>query len=431
VLDVADRRETPGSAELAERLRRALPGGDTRSSTFYEPYPIAFERGEGCRVWDVDGNEYVDFLNNFTSLVHGHAHPQIVEAVALQAARGTAFPAPNVAQAELAERIVERVPSIELLRYTNSGSEANMLAIRLARAYTGRERIVKADGGYHGSWEQLPLAGSPATGSHDGTPQAVLDLIHWCEFNDVESLRAAVEEAGDRLAAIVLEPVQLVGGVIAGTPEFLRAARELADEAGALLVLDEVVTLRLAPGGYQSVLGVRPDLTTLGKIIGGGLPVGATGGRREVLEAADPRRPGHVGHSGTFNGNPLTSVAGCVSLDLLDAAAIERLNGLGERFASGLRGVLEAHGVEASVTSCGSLVQIHLETEGPVRTFGDTNPGSALLARLHRAALDEGVFFAGRGLLNLSTAMDDAVIDRALDALGRAATTLQPALERV
>jgi glutamate-1-semialdehyde aminotransferase len=291
---MSEHRETTGSSELAERLRRVLPGGDTRSATFYEPYPIAFERGEGYRVVDVDGNEYLDFVNNFTSLVHGHAHPVIVQALVEQVGRGTAFPAPHRAQADLAERIVSRLPSVELLRYTNSGSEANILALRLARANTGRERIVKADGGYHGSWEQLPMTRRDEV----GTPAAVSDLIHWCEFNDVDSLRTAVEAAGEELAAIVLEPVQVGGGVIVGTPEFFQAARELADEVGALLVLDEVVTLRLAPGGYQSVLGVEPDLTSFGKIIGGGLPVGATGGRREILEATDPRRPDYIGHSG-------------------------------------------------------------------------------------------------------------------------------------
>ena len=421
---MTDHLVTRKSGQLAERLRRVLPGGDTRSTTFYEPYPLALARGRGCWVWDLDGNEYLDFMNNFTSLVHGHAHPAIIEALIEQTHLGTAFPGPHATQAELAERITERVHSIELLRYTNSGSESIMLAVRVARALTGRDLIVKADGGYHGSWEQVPMSRGTGIGSHAGTPQAVSELIKWCEFNDTDSLETAMEEVGEQVAAIVLEPVQAAGGVIEGKPEFFSSARELANRYGALLVLDEVVTLRLAHGGYQSVLGVEPDLTALGKIIGGGLAAGAVGGRGELMEQLDPRRPNFIGHSGTFNGNPLTAAAGCVSLDLLDTVAIERINALGSRFAEGLRALFEGTGIEGQVTQCGSLLQIHLEVAGPVHSFRDINPGSAFLKRLHRAALEQGIFFAGRGLICISTPMDETVIDEALEAMAKAVATV-------
>lgn len=430
---MTDHLETTRSSELADRLRRVLPGGDTRSATFYPPYPIAFARGEGYRVWDLDGNEYIDLVNNFTSLAHGHAHPRIVAALTAQTQLGTAFPAPNEHQAELAERLCARVPSVELLRYTNSGSEAVMLAVRAARAFTGRDLIVKADGGYHGCWEQVPMTTGVGIGSQGGTPNVVTDMLRVCEFNNSDSLRALMQEDGARVAAIVLEPVQVGGGVIVGEPEFFRAARELADEFGALLVLDEIVTLRLHPNGYQAVLGVRPDLTTMGKVIGGGLPVGVAGGRREVMELLDPRRPGFVGHSGTFNGNPMTCTAGCQSLDLLDEPAIARINGLGARLADGLRELVAERGLDGDVTRCGSLVQLHLETGGSVQRFSDINPGSALLARVHRAALAEGLFFAGRGLMCTSTVMDESVIDRVLDGFSRAVDRVESerALEAV
>jgi glutamate-1-semialdehyde 2,1-aminomutase len=249
-----------------------------------------------------------------------------------------------------------------------------------------------------------------------------MDLIRWCEYNDGDSLREVMERDGEQVAAIIFEPVMVGGGVIAAEAEFLALARELADVYGALLVLDEVVTARLHPNGRGAALGVKADLTTLGKIIGGGLPVGAAGGRADVMEQLDPRRRGFVGHSGTFNGNPMTMAAGCASLDLLDDAAIERINGLGESFAAGLRETLAEQGLEAIVTCCGSLLQVHLETpRDEVRRYADINPGSPQLQLLHRAGLEEGVFFAGRGLMCVSTPMDEAVIERATDAFGRAA----------
>jgi glutamate-1-semialdehyde 2,1-aminomutase len=429
--------ETTASRALADRLRRSLPGGDTRSVTFFPPYPLAIDRGSGHRVWDVDGNEFIDLLNNYAALVHGHAHPKIVEALQAQAPRGTAYPAPHALQAELAERICARFGSIEKVRFMNSGSEADMMAIRAARAFTGREEIVKADGGYHGLWEQMPMSWSQQHGQRKpaetrgaasaagetwdaAIPVAVQKLVHMVDFNDVEQLEAVMAELGDRVAAIILEPV-LGEGMIVGAPEFFAAARRLADDYGCLLVIDEVVTARLAVGGYQSVVGVRPDLTVLGKIVGGGLPVGAVGGSDEVMEIFDPRRPSFLAHAGTFNGNPMTTAAGCVSLDLLDSSAIDRINHLGDLLAEGLRGALERSGLGAGVTSVGSLVHLHFEAGEAIRTFRDVNLNSEVLARLHIAALNEGVYFAPRGLLNISTPMSESVVEDAVSRLERAA----------
>jgi glutamate-1-semialdehyde 2,1-aminomutase len=257
-------------------------------------------------------------------------------------------------------------------------------------------------------------------GSAGGTPDAVSGLLRWCEYNDVASLTAVMEANGEQVAAILLEPVMTGAGIIAADPEFFRAARELCDRCGALLIADEVVTLRLDIGGQQTALGVEADLTVLGKIIGGGLPVGATGGRAEVLELFDPRRPGFVGHSGTFNGNPLTAVAGAASLDLLPADEITRINGLGDRLATAFKGAIEQAEVDGTVTRAGSLVQLHFETGGPVRSYHDTNMGSALLSHVHRASLEEGLLFAARGLMCISTAMDEAVIDEAAASFSRA-----------
>jgi glutamate-1-semialdehyde 2,1-aminomutase len=413
---------TARSRELIERLSRAIPGGNTRSLAYFPPYPLAISHGSGCRVWDVDGNEFVDLLNNYTATVHGHAVLAINEAMSKQAALGTVFPAPAEAQAELAERIVNRVASVEKVRFANSGTEAVMMAVRAARAFTGREKIIKAEGGYHGMWEQVPVSRPQDTLSErrTATPEGVAALVRMVDYNDVAGLEAAMEEDGEDIATIILEPVTGTG-VLTGTPEYFAAARRLADEHGALLICDEVITLRLAVGGYQEVLGVRPDLTTMGKIIGGGLPVGAFGGREEVMSVFDPRLPDHLHHSGTFNGNLMTMAAGCVALDLLTRDKIERLNALGERLANGLRQIFsQRKELRAVVLNCGSLVHVNFETKGEVRNYSDLNLDSPVMAAFHLAALDEGAYFAPRCFMNTSTAMDEQIIDDVLEACSRA-----------
>lgn len=422
---------TERSRELAQRLSRSIPGGNTRSLAHFPPYPLAISHGSGCRIWDVDGNGFVDLLNNYTATVHGHVVPAINEAMSHQAALGTVFPAPAEAQAELAERIVHRVASVEKVRFANSGTEAVMMAVRAARTFTGREKIIKAEGGYHGMWEQVPLS----SWSQDllperrtATPDAVRELVRLVDYNDVAALEAAMGEEGESVAAIILEPVTGTG-VLTGTPEYFSAARRLADEHGAMLICDEVLTLRLAVGGYQDVLGVRPDLTTMGKIIGGGLPVGAFGGREEVMSIFDPRLPGHLHHSGTFNGNLMTMVAGCVALDLLTRDEIHRINTLGERLADGLRRLFaRRQELGAVVLNCGSLVHINFGTEGEVRNYSDLNLDSPLMAAFHLAALEEGVYFAPRCFINTSTAMDERVIDEVLEACSRAMVRVAGAL---
>jgi glutamate-1-semialdehyde 2,1-aminomutase len=417
-MDLASTLTTKNSAALAERLQQLLPGGDTRSAGYYPPYPIAMARGEGCRLYDLDGNVYVDFLSNYTSLIHGNAHPAIADAIAAQARRGTAFTAATPMLGDLAERIVARVESIERLRFVNSGTEAVMTAVRAARAFTGRTHIVKAVRAYHGSWDQVvdPShargydANRDDVGSFDRASVApqVRAMQLTVEYNDAEGLRALMRSRGGEVAALIFEPV-LGQTMQPGEAEFLRVARELADEHGALLILDEVITFRLAPGARQAELGVRPDLTTLGKAIGGGLPVGAVGGRADVLDVFDPRRRGAVTHTGTFSGNPMSMVAGIVSLDLLTPQEITRINALGSRLTERMRGFMAESGVPGSVEGVGSLIGVSFH--GPQRADA--------LQRFHRLALEEGIFIAPRGLVCVSTAMDDEVVEAGGDALGR------------
>lgn len=402
------------SRELFDRLQRRMPGANTRTATFYRPYPLAIDRGEGAYVWDADGNRFLDLLNNYTSLIHGHAAPAITEAIRREAERGTVFPAPTKLQAELAERICERVDSVEMVRFTNSGTEAGMHAVRCARAATGRSLVVKARSGYHGSWDGLPSSESETA----GIPPANLEQILWVDYNSVGDLERVMAEHGDRVAAIVLEPV-LGCAVIPATAEFFQAAARLARESSALFVVDEVVTLRLAHAGYQAELGVSADLTTFGKLIGGGLPIGAFGGRRDLMELYDPRRAGAIEHHGTFNGNGLAMAAGVASLDLLTADEIQRINGLGAWLAASLRQSIAETGLTAQVTESGSLVQVHF-VDSPPASGADIRPGAEELARFHRAALACGVYIAPRGELNLTTAMDEGLVADAAERLAAA-----------
>jgi glutamate-1-semialdehyde 2,1-aminomutase len=392
-----------------------LPAGNTRTTTYYAPFPIALARGDGYRVWDLDGNEYVDLLNNYTALVHGHAAPAISAAIERVLREGTVFPAPIPLQAELAERICRHFASIELVRFTNSGTEAVMMAVRAARAFTGRDLIVTAYGGYHGSWEQVAYSASEESARAEttieqdarGIPAAVRDLNLQVRYNDVTHLRTVMGARGGEVAAIVLEPV--LGHVIEpATSEFLAAAEDLATTYGALFVLDEIITARLHTGGLQSEMGRRPHLTTLGKVIGGGLPVGAFGGRADVMAVFDPRLEGSIAHHGTFNGNALTMAAGCASLDLLPQSEIDRINNLGAALEANLAEAFSDVGLAVRISRAGSILNLH----------------SPHLPELHATGLQHGVYFAPRGQMCTSTAMDDSVIERVSESMRQAAVAV-------
>ncbi|HET9221861.1 MAG TPA: aspartate aminotransferase family protein, partial [Roseiflexaceae bacterium] len=317
---------TPRSQALYQRATGALPGGNTRTTLYMQPYPFYFDHGSGCRVYDADGNERLDFINNYTSLILGHAHPKVVAAVERQVGRGLSAAAPTELEVALAEAIKERLPSIDLLRFTNSGTEATMLALRAARAYTGREKIAKIIGSYHGSHDYA--SADPAT-ANAGIPESVVDTLVMLPFNDPQAAEQIVERHRHELAAVIVEPVMGAGGVIAAEPKFLQTLRAITARHGIALIFDEVIAFRLGYHGAQGRYGITPDLTTLGKIIGGGLPVGAVGGREALMACFDPRRPGAIGHGGTFNGNPMTMAAGLATLEELTSATYEHLEALG------------------------------------------------------------------------------------------------------
>ncbi len=404
---------TARSRERFARAAEVFPGGDTRLATFYPPYPAAIDRAEGIDLVDLDGNHYSDFLLNYTSLIMGHRHPAVMEAVAEMLTRLTGVAAPAPAQLELAEEIVRRVDSVERVRFTNSGSESTLIAVWAARAYTGRPMVIKTIGSYHGCVPELDRGLRPGF-FPDGVPDSV--PMRAVPFNDVEALRAAVEECSKTLAAVILEPVVGAGGIIPPEPGYLDAARSLTEEVGALLIFDEVITFRLSPGGYQQIVGIKPDLTAFAKIIGGGFPVGAVGGRADVMDVFRPgARPG-IGHSGTFNGNPITSAAGLKVLELLDGTAYERLDRLGAMLADGLTEAIERTGVTAQVTRVGSLANVHFTSE-PVRDFDAAQSADPVaVAAYHLGLLNRGVFIAPRGMFAVSAVTEESDVRKVIDA---------------
>jgi glutamate-1-semialdehyde 2,1-aminomutase len=440
---IADfRASSPRSAALHETARRVMPGGDTRTVAFHAPYPLVITEGRGCRIEDADGRTYVDLLNNYTSLIHGHAHPAIVAAVSERLPFGTAFPAPNEAQTQLAEIIVDRVASVDMIRFCNSGSEAVMNALRAARAFTGRDVVVKMEGGYHGTYDDVevsvrPDPRNPAAGPDRaptallgtrGVPENTIDNVLVTPLNDIEAVERLMRERGTDIAAVIVEPVMGSSGMLPADHGFLEALRVLTLEHDALLIFDEVMSFRLEPGGMQQHYRVRPDLTTFAKIIGGGFPVGGFGGRASVMEQFDPLRPAALSQSGTFNGNLITMVAGVAAMEAYTPAEVGRINALGERLRDGLRAALQDAGVPAAVTGYGSFAGVHLGATA-VHTYRDAALTDKRLARLlHLALLLEGIYVAPRLTMCTSTAMDDATIDEVLAGFRRAIGAVRPAL---
>ena len=414
------------SAQLYERASRVLPGGNSRATIYHSPYPVFVKSGKGCRVTDVDGVERLDFLNNYTVLIHGHAHPDIVAAITEQAQLGTGSANPTEAEIQLAELLVSRIPSVELVRFVNSGTEAVMNAIKAARAFTGRGPIAKCEGVYHGSYDfvEISLDSAPDNWGGDtplsvpyakGTPSSVLDDVVVIPFNNTQETERILNAQGEKLAAVVIDVMPNRAGLIPATPEYLKMLREVTRKHGIVLILDEVISLRLGYQGAQTEFGLEPDLTAMGKIIGGGLPIGAVAGKAEVMEVFNHSRgKAPLPHGGTFNGNPLSMVAGYTALNLMTKDAFARLNTLGNRAREQLSEAFKITGMEGSITGKGSLFMIHLKDK-PLTNYRDaykTSEEKELMARVHSHFMGNGIMTASTGLGVLSTPMTEVEIDQ-------------------
>src|SRR5215471_6274923 len=426
------RAKTTRSRQLFEEALRVMPGGNSRSTTFFDPYPFYIARGEGARIWDADGVERLDFNGNYTSLILGHANPQVVKAVQDAASLGLSFPGPTEHEIRLAEILTRRLPSMETVRFTNSGTEATMHAVRVARAFTGKSRIAKFEGAYHGThdWVLVSVAPDPAAaGSRKrpksvawsaGVPPMVLKHVVALPWNDAAACTKILEKQGGDVAAVIIDPMLANAGMIPAREGFLEGLRQVTERLGILLIFDEVISFRVAPGGAQERFGIRPDLTTLGKIIGGGLPVGAFGGRADIMAAYDPRQGrARISHGGTFNANPVTMAAGLATLNSLTPDAYARLDALGERLRGGVARLLAGTRRKGQVTGLGSLFCLHWTTTA-LTDYRSSRPKDVEAPiRVFMGLLNEGIVLTPRGLGACSLAMTDDDVDRFVNALAR------------
>ena len=432
----SDRYRLPSSrsAALHQRATGVLPGGNTRTTVHLDPYPPYAESGRGAVVIDAEGQERLDFLNNYTSLMHGHADPDIVAAVTAQLENGTAFSMPTESEIGLAEILTERIPSVEQVRFTNSGTEAVMMAIQAARAYTGRPMIAKFEGSYHGCYD---FAGVSTTMPRDdwsqvepppipyaaGTPQGVLDNVRVLRFNDLELAEQVIERDGSQLAAVLVDPMPWRMGLIAGTSAFLAGLRELCDSHGIVLIFDEVISLRASWRGAQGLIGVTPDLTTMAKIIGGGFPVGAVGGAAEIMAVFDPRDgAAKVPHGGTFSANPVTMVAGAVSMAKFSQDEAARLDALGSYIREGLAEAMDGARIPGQITGAGSLFGIHLHDRplSGYQSWEGTPDDGAMRSQVAASVFSNGAVLSPALTGCLSTPMTEDDANTLLDAFSAA-----------
>ena len=417
------RQRTPKSRATLEAARKYMPGGDTRASIWFEPYPIWIDKAEGCRFTDVDGHEYIDFHNCYTTMILGHANPRVVAAVREQAAKGTALGALIPTVARWAELVCNWVDSVDKVRFGNSGTEGVMMALRVARSITGRDLILKTEGCYHGSYDPVVYPSDAAGISQSARQDSII-----VPYNDKEAAEKAVLENKDRLAAVIVEGAMGAAGMIPPRDGYLEFLRKITAENGIIFILDEVISLRLAMGGIQSVYGVKPDLTTMAKIIGGGYPVGAFGGREDIMQQLSPEVH-RVHHAGTLNANPITAAAGVATMEQLDAAAIDHINRLGESFADGVRAVFKKLDIKGQVTGIGSLQNIHFSDRPVVDGKSAQETNKDLLHLYYLAALERGLFSATRGLYVMSTPMTRKEIDTAVRAIEDIMAGLKPTIE--
>jgi glutamate-1-semialdehyde 2,1-aminomutase len=426
--------QTRRSKRLYKAAERLMPGGvnsPVRSFRAVEGTPVFISRAKGAWVYDEDGNKYIDYVASWGPLILGHAHPGVVKAIKKAAEKGTTYGAPCEKEIELASLVVRFFPSINLVRMTSSGTEATMSAVRLARAYTNRDLIVKFEGCYHGHADYLLVkAGSGATTfgipSSPGVPQGFTNNTLLARYNDAESVEKLFAERGNEIACVLIEPVAANMGVVPPKEGFLEGLRKITEDSGAILIFDEVITgFRLGLGGAQKTYSVTPDLTCLGKIIGGGLPVGAYGGKREIMSLIAPIGP--VYHAGTLSGNPLAMAAGVATLDKLrEKGTYKRLNELTQYLVQGLREILEKLGVKAHINSVGSMLTLFFTEREVIDYESALSSDTKMYSKFFKSMLRDGIMFPPSQFeaMFLSLAHTEKEVDMTLRAAYNALKTL-------
>lgn len=434
-------KRTPTSKTHHEKASAYMPGGDTRTTCYFAPYPTYMQTGSGCRLYDCDGNDYIDYLSNYTSLIFGHAHPDLTKATKDFVEHGTIFGASAEIQYLHARHLVERVPSLEMVRYCNSGTEATMFALRGARAFTGKDLVIKMDGGYHGTHDlaevnvhpDVDAVGMPSKKLIPGVPESTLQDVLIAPYNDLNAMEDLIKANQDKLAAVIVEPIMGAGGLLYPESGYLQGLREITTRYDIILIFDEIISFRVNRSGVQALEGVTPDMTTLGKWIGGGFPVGAFGGRQDIMAVYDPTKPGSIPHGGTFNANNLTMGVGLVALNLVDQPAIDLLNQLGDRLKGGLQEALKKAEVKAHISGFGSLLMLHWREDMP-RNAKETAQGVAKAGRLpelfHLEMLNRGIYFAPRGMFIISMPMAESEVDECIEVFEGALETFRPFIEK-
>ena len=409
-LDLATNQFIDQNTKSLDRWRNArkvMPGGNTRTVLHYDPFPITMKKGEGTYLESLDGNQYTDFLGEYSAGLYGHSHSKIKEAINTAVQEGLSLGAPNRWEVLLAETICSRFESIDQVRFTNSGTEANLMALGAAKAYTNREKIMVFEGGYHGGVLYFKSGPSPVN-----APYQFISL----PYNDIEATISAIRENSEDLAAVLIEPMLGSGGCIPAKKDFLLAIREETEKFNICLIFDEVMTSRNSSGGLQKLLGIQPDLTTLGKYLGGGASFGAFGGKLEIMDLWDPTKPNFLAHAGTFNNNTLSMAAGFAGFsEIFTPDVATNLFNIGENFKFSLNDICVRNSINMQVTGAGSILGIHIGTEEiyQAQTYreGDINR----LKLVHLEMLNRGFFFAQRGYITLNIAMVQKDIESFLD----------------
>lgn len=412
----------PQSQARHKKARASLPGGNTRSVLWYEPFPVTITKGEGVQVTDLDGHRYTDFVSEYSAGLYGHSDPTIMQAMMEAVQNGVALGGPNAYEARLAEELVSRFGALDRVRFCNSGTEANIMALSTARAITGREKIVVFKEGYHGG---------VLTFAHGGSVLNLPLAYIFADYNDVEGTEALLRANQDSIAAVILEQMLGGGGCIRATDEFLTTLRRVTNEIGALLIFDEVMTSRQNYGGMQAVTGVRPDLMTLGKYLGGGASFGAFGGRADLMDRFDPTSPHAFGHGGTFNNNILSMTAGYTGLaHVLTREASERFNALGDALRVAMQARIDAHGVAACTVGYGSLFNLHFLPAAQVTPDAVDHADRRLYKLWHLEMMLAGQYVTPRGMIALALPHTKSHIDSFLDAFDRFLTDYRSILQQ-
>ena len=423
------------SQNFQKQAEKYLPGGSSRGTAFFEPYPTYFNRGLGKYVYDVDENKYLDYMINATSMILGHSHPKVVKAIQNQTIQGTAFSGPTESQIELAKILCNNIPSIDLIRFTNSGTEATMMAIRAARAFTKKSKLVKVEGGYHGSHEFVSISVYPKKSDlrtsniksileYPGQPKSLKNDVLVIPYNNISESEKILSENRKEIACLIIEPVVSQFGYLPGKIEYLKAIREITKKLDIILIFDEIQSFRLSKSGAQGVMNISPDLTTFGKVIGGGTPIGAFGGSKKIMSQFNPTSDSFIQHSGTFNANPISMVAGKTVLENLTESDYSRMNRLGEKLRNNLSDLFDELNIGAKITGIGSLFGVHFTNDEITDYSSVINSNVEINKYFFMSLLNQGILLQSKFYGALNVLSDESDINTLIDKTRIAAKSL-------